>query len=81
MLTYNYLFFLLYSFVDPYSPGTSQDANITKRPYQESGTNGKSSTTSPFVNGPEGIHPSYIIKLFKQKYCVVSEQQVFVELY
>ncbi|XP_040192128.1 ephrin-B2 [Rana temporaria] len=39
---------------DPNSPGTSQDANPTRRPNQESGTNGKSSTTSPFVNGPEG---------------------------
>ncbi|XP_018425060.1 PREDICTED: ephrin-B2 [Nanorana parkeri] len=39
---------------DPDSPGTNSNANPTRRPYPELGTNGKSSTTSPFVNGPEG---------------------------
>ncbi|XP_075446844.1 ephrin-B2-like [Ascaphus truei] len=34
--------------------GNSRDAAPTKRSDQESGTNGKSSTTSPFVNGPAG---------------------------
>ncbi|XP_053563769.1 ephrin-B2 [Bombina bombina] len=39
---------------DRNSVAPSRDATPTRRPDQESGTNGKSSTTSPFVNGPAG---------------------------
>ncbi|XP_063809268.1 ephrin-B2 [Pseudophryne corroboree] len=38
---------------DADSPGTSLNASPTRRPDHESGTNGKSSTTSPYVNGPK----------------------------
>ncbi|XP_069060363.1 ephrin-B2 isoform X1 [Pleurodeles waltl] len=39
---------------DPDSVSSSEDAGLTRRPEQEQGSNGKSSTTSPFVNVPAG---------------------------
>ncbi|CAJ0931260.1 unnamed protein product, partial [Ranitomeya imitator] len=37
---------------DPDSPGSNPNSNPSKRPDEQAGSNGKSSTTSPFVNSP-----------------------------